>query len=53
MTDEGNYYFVRDLGSNLNSVTCYTQGGGEVNQTPTSYLGMRFTIQVTEYVHIN
>ena len=47
---EGNYYFVRDLGSNLNSVTCYTQGGGELNQAPTSTLGMRFTIQVNEFV---
>ena len=47
---EGNYYFVRDLGSNLNSVTCYTQGGGELNQAPTSTLGMRFTIQVNEFI---
>ena len=47
---DGNYYFVRDLGSNLNSVTCYTQGGGEINQKPTCTLGMRLTIQVTEFV---
>ena len=47
---DGNYYFVRDLGSNLNNVTCYTQGGGEINQKPTCTLGMRLTIQVTEFV---
>ena len=47
---DGNYYFVRDLGSNLNNVTCYTQGGGKINQKPTCTLGMRLTIQVTEFV---
>ena len=45
-------YFVRDLGSNLNNILCHTESGSTINQRPTNYLGMRFTIKVTEFVCI-
>ena len=46
----GQYYYVRDLGSNLYNVTAITQSGGIINQRPTYMLGMRLTIKVTEFV---
>ncbi len=51
MFGDGKYYFVRDLGSNLNTIECKTSGGvGGIGQRPTSLLGMRLTIKVSEYV---
>ena len=47
---DGQYYFVRDLGSNLNSVCSYTSGGGEIYNKPISVLGMRLTIKISEYI---
>lgn len=47
---DGKYYFVRDLGSNLNNVSCHTESGAKVNMKPTYMLGMRFTIKINEYV---
>ena len=43
-------WFKKYLGSNLNTVSSHTEGGGTVNSKPTDFLGMRFTIQVSEYV---
>ena len=50
MIGQNDLYYVRDLGSNLNTVSSHTEGGGTVNSKPTDFLGMRFTIQVSEYV---
>ena len=47
---DGQYYFVRDLGSNLNSICSYTSGGGEIYNKPISVLGMRLTIKISEYI---
>lgn len=51
MFGDGKYYFVRDLGSNLNNIECKTSGGvGGIGQRPTYMLGMRFVITVSEFV---
>ena len=46
----GEYYFLRDLGNNLNNVVVSTESGGITYQRPTYILGMRLTIKVTEFV---
>ena len=46
----GEYYFLRDLGNNLNNVVVSTESGGIIYQRPTYILGMRLTIKVTEFV---
>ena len=51
MYGQNRYYFVRDLGSNLNNIDCHSQSGATgINQRSTEFLGMRFTIQVDEFV---
>ena len=47
---DGNTYFLRDLGDNLNNIKTYTSGGQLVNQRPTYFLGMKISITVTEYI---
>ena len=46
----GEYYFLRDLGNNLNNVVVSTESGGITYQRPTYILGMRLTIKVTEFI---
>ena len=46
----GEYYFLRDLGNNLNNVVVSTESGGIIYQRPNYILGMRLTIKVTEFV---
>lgn len=49
LSNVGNFYFTRDLASNLNNIVSYTQSGITVNQRPNYILGMRFTIKLDEY----
>ncbi len=52
MINQNYLYFVRDLGTNLNNIECHSESGATgINQRPTYFLGMRFTIKISEYVY--
>ncbi len=48
--DSTYFYYVRDLGTNLNNVICYNSSGGVGQRFPTMMLGLRLTIKVSEFV---
>ncbi len=42
-------YFTRDLGTNYNNIFCMNANGDSVQYKAQNYLGVQFTIKVTEY----
>ena len=42
-------YFTRDMGTNINNITCRTEYGGPTQKFATSVQGFQFTIKVSEY----
>ncbi len=42
-------YFTRDMGTNINNITCRTEYGGLTQKFATSVQGFQFTIKVSEY----
>ena len=48
-TGQGNYYFTRDLGDQLNTIHCLNPVGDRSQAKAQQTLGVQFTIKVTEY----
>ena len=48
-TGQGNYYFIRDLGDQLNTIRCLNPVGDRSQAKAQQTLGVQFTIKVTEY----
>ncbi len=48
-TGQGNYYFTRDLGDQLNTIRCLNPVGNRSQAKAQQTLGVQFTIKVTEY----
>ena len=48
-TGQGNYYFTRDLGDQLNNIRCLNPVGNRTQVKAQQTLGVQFTIKVTEY----
>ena len=48
-TGQGNYYFTRDLGDQLNTIRCLNPVGDRSQAKAQQTLGVQFTIKVTEY----
>ena len=48
-TGQGNYYFTRDLGDQLNTILCLNPVGDRSQAKAQQTLGVQFTIKVTEY----
>ena len=48
-TGQGNYYFTRDLGDQLNNIHCLNPVGNRSQAKAQQTLGVQFTIKVTEY----
>ena len=48
-TGQGNYYFIRDLGNQLNSIFCFNPVGNRTQVKAQQTLGVQFTVKVTEY----
>ena len=42
-------YFTRDMGTNINNISCRTEYGGLTQKFATSVQGFQFTIKVSEY----
>ena len=52
-TGQGNYYFTRDLGDQLNTIRCLNPVGDRSQAKAQQTLGVQFTIKVTEYACIS
>ena len=48
-TGQGDYYFTRDLGDQLNTILCLNPVGNRSQAKAQQTLGVQFTIKVTEY----
>ena len=48
-TGQGDYYFTRDLGDQLNTIRCLNPVGNRSQAKAQQTLGVQFTIKVTEY----
>ena len=48
-TGQGNYYFTRDLGDQLNSIFCFNPVGNRTQVKAQQTLGVQFTVKVTEF----
>ncbi len=48
-TGQGEYYFTRDLGDQLNTILCLNPVGDRSQAKAQQTLGVQFTIKVTEY----
>ena len=48
-TGQGNYYFTRDLGDQLNTIRCLNPVGDRSQAKAQQTLGVQFTIKITEY----
>ena len=48
-TGQGDYYFTRDLGDQLNTIRCLNPVGNRSQAKTQQTLGVQFTIKVTEY----
>ena len=48
-TGQGDYYFTRDLGDQLNTIHCLNPVGDRSQAKTQQILGVQFTIKVTEY----
>ena len=48
-TGQGDYYFTRDLGDQLNSIFCFNPVGNRTQVKAQQVLGIQFTVKVTEY----
>ena len=48
-TGQGDYYFTRDLGDQLNTIRCLNPVGDRSQAKAQQTLGVQFTIKVTEY----
>ena len=48
-TGQGNHYFTRDLGDQLNTIRCLNPVGNRSQAKAQQTLGVQFTIKVTEY----
>ena len=46
---KGTLYYTRDLGTNYNNIWCMNANGDRVQYKASNYLGVQFTIKVTEY----
>ena len=52
-TGQGDYYFTRDLGDQLNTIRCLNPVGDRSQAKAKQTLGVQFTIKVTEYACIS
>ena len=52
-TGQGNYYFTRDLGDQLNTILCLNPVGNRSQAKAQQTLGVQFTVKVTEYACIS
>ena len=52
-TGQGEYYFTRDLGDQLNSIFCFNPVGNRTQVKAQQTLGVQFTVKVTEYACIS
>ena len=52
-TGQGNYYFIRDLGDQLNTIRCLNPVGDRSQAKAQQTLGVQFTIKVTEYACVS
>ncbi len=48
-TGQGNYYFTRDLGDQLNTIRCLNPVGDRSQAKAQQTLGVQFTVKITEY----
>ena len=48
-TGQGDYYFTRDLGDQLNSIFCFNPVGNRTQIKAQQVLGIQFTVKITEY----
>ena len=48
-TGQGNYYFTRDLGDQLNTIRCLNPVGDRSQAKAQQTLGVQFTVKVTEF----
>ena len=46
---KGTLYYTRDLGTNYNNIWCMNANGDRVQYKVSNYLGVQFSIKVTEY----
>ena len=52
-TGQGDYYFTRDLGDQLNTIRCLNPVGDRSQAKAQQTLGVQFTVKVTEYACIS
>ena len=52
-TGQGNYYFTRDLGDQLNTILCLNPVGDRSQSKAQQTLGVQFTVKVTEYACVS
>ena len=52
-TGQGDYYFTRDLGDQLNTIHCLNPVGDRSQAKAQQTLGVQFTVKVTEYACVS
>ena len=52
-TGQGNYYFIRDLGDQLNTIRCLNPVGDRSQAKAQQTLGVQFTVKITEYACVS
>ena len=52
-TGQGDYYFTRDLGDQLNTIRCLNPVGDRSQAKAQQTLGVQFTIKITEYACVS